>query len=61
MSRENAVKFDQQKTFSESYEPLLRFWLWLVYKVPRIIVVCDFSPSSFKLKRGIPPCYNKNV
>ena len=25
----------------------------LITNLPRIIVVCDFSPSSFKLKRGI--------
>ena len=27
----------------------MRVWLWLVYKFT------DFSPSSFKLKRGILP------
>ena len=30
----------------------MRVSVWLVYKFPRIIVVCDFSPSSFKLRRG---------
>ena len=33
----------------------LEFDLGLFTKVPRIIVANDFSPSSFKLKRGILP------
>ena len=33
----------------------------LFTNLPRMIVVCDFSPSSFKLKRGILPSLTKWV
>ena len=32
----------------------------LFTNLPRIIVACDFSPSSFKLKRGTLPLFTKN-
>ena len=31
----------------------------LFTNLPRIIITCDFSPSSFKLKRGILPLLTK--
>ena len=60
MSRERALKFAQWKVFSENYKPM-RVWLWLFTNLPRIIVACDFSPSSFKLKGGILPPSTKYV
>ena len=33
----------------------------LFTNLPRIIVARDFSPSSFKLKRGILPLFTKYV
>ena len=37
----------------------MRVWLWLVYKFTKNYVACDFSPSSFKLRRGILPLLKK--
>ena len=54
MSRKHALRFDQWKTFFENFTPTT-VWLWDVYKLPRWIVVRDFSRTSFKLKRGIVP------
>ena len=50
MSCERALYFEQLKTFAENYTPMREFDYLL-----RIIVACNFSPSSFKLKRGILP------
>ena len=49
------VNFDQRKTLSENYKPMIEFDYGLFTNSPRIIVACDFSPSSFRLKRGILP------
>ena len=49
ISCERALNFDQWKTFPKNYEPT-RVWYGLFTNLPRIIVACDFSPSSFKLK-----------
>ena len=51
MSCERALNFDQWKTSSKNYRPM-RFWFWLT-NLSRIIIACDFSPSSFRLKRSI--------
>ena len=51
MSCEHVSNFDQWKTFSENYKPMRVYGLFTY--LPRIIVACDFSPSSFKL--GILP------
>ena len=45
MSCERALNFYQWKIFPENYRPMI-VCLWLA---------CDFSPSSFKLKRRILP------
>ena len=58
MSCERALNFDQWKTFSENYKPMI-VWLWLVYKFTENCQIPDFSPSSFKLKRGILPLLTK--
>ena len=68
MSCERALNFDQWKTSSKNYRPMknnfdqwktssknyrpMRFWFWLT-NLSRIIIACDFSPSSFRLKRSI--------
>ena len=52
ISQERALNFDQWKIFSENYKPM-RVWLELVRNLPSIIVACDFTLSSFRLKRGI--------
>ena len=58
-SCERALNFDQWKTFSENYKPM-RVWLWRLFtNLPRI--PHNFSPSSFKLKRGILPLLTKYV
>ena len=49
ISCERALNFDQWRTFPENYEPT-RVWYGLFTNLPRIIVACDFSPTSFKLK-----------
>ena len=54
MSCERALYLDQWKSFSENYEAM-RVLLWLVYKLT------DFSPSLFKLKRGILPLSTRYV
>ena len=59
-SCERALNFEQWKKLSEKYKPM-RVWLCLLTNLPRIIVACDFSPSSFKLKRGIVPLLKKYV
>ena len=38
--------FDKGKTFFENIKPI-GVRLWLVYKIARINVVCDFLPNSF--------------
>ena len=53
-SCELAWNLNQWKTFSKNGKPR-RVWLWFFYKLTRIIVACNFSPSSFKLIRGILP------
>ena len=53
-----ALNFEQWKTFSENCKRM-RVWLWFVYKFTENIVACNFSPSSFKLKRGILPLLTK--
>ena len=58
MSNKRDLNFDQWKTFSESQ--------WqsdydLLTNLPRIIIVCHFSPSSFKIKKGILPLLTKCV
>ena len=58
LSRQIALNFDQWNAFYENYKPM-RVWYGLLINLPRIIVACDFSPSSFKLKRGILPLLTK--
>ena len=53
MSCECGLNFDQWKTFSENSKPMRVYGLFT--NLPRIIVACDFSQSSFKLRRGILP------
>ena len=48
---------DKWKTFSENYK-VMRVCL---QNLPRIIVARDFSPSPFKLKRGILPLLTNYV
>ena len=60
LSRQIALNFDQWNAFYENYKPM-RVWYGLLINLPRIIVACDFSPSSFKLKRGILPLLTKCV
>ena len=60
MSCERGLNFDQWKTFSENHKPI-RVCYGLFTNLPRIIVGCDFSPSSFKLKRGILPRLAKYI
>ena len=52
MLSERALNFDQWKTFSENS---------LIIYLPWIIVACDFSQSSFNLKKGILPLLTKYV
>ena len=47
MSQESALIFGQWETLSENYKPIESY----VYKITEN-VVCNISPSSFKLKRG---------
>ena len=54
MSCERALNFDQWKTFPKTISQW-EFDYGLFTNLPRIIVARDFSPSSFKLKRGILP------
>ena len=62
MSCEHALNFDPGKTFSESYKPLsLASLMACLPNLPRIVKFTDFSPSSFKLKRGISPLLTKYV
>ena len=54
--------FDQWKiSFSENYISQWEFDYGLFTNLPRIIIPHDFSPSSFKLKRGILPFLTKYV
>ena len=49
---------DQWKTFSENYEPS-DYDFGLCTELSRMIVVCNFSLSSFKLREGIQPALTK--
>ena len=60
MSCEHALNSNQEKKFSINYKPM-RVRLGLFTNLPRIIVASHFSPSSFKLKRGILPLLAKYV
>ena len=51
MSGERALNFDQWKTFFENYKPIRVYGLFT--NLPKMFVTCDFSPTSFKLQRGI--------
>ena len=54
MSCEHDLNFDQWKTFSKTMSQW-EFDYELFTNLPRIFVDCDFSQSSFKLRRGILP------
>ena len=56
MSCEQTLNFDQWKTTSQ-----WEFDYGLFTNLLRIIVSCDFSLSSFKLKKGILPLLSKYV
>ena len=60
MSCERTLNFDQWKTFSKRVSQW-EFDYGLFTNLPRIIVARDFSPSSFKLKKGILPLLTKYV
>ena len=57
MSCERGLNFDQWKTFFENYKPI-KFDYGLFTNLPRIV---NFSPISFKLKRGILPFLRKYI
>ena len=52
MSCGRPLKFDQWKKIK-------KFDYGLFTNLPRMIVTCDFSPSPFKLERGILPILTK--
>ena len=52
MSCELALHLTNQKHFLKTICQN-EFGYGLFTKLPKLIVVCDFSPSSFQLKRGI--------
>ena len=56
ISLARTLNFDQWQTFFEKVFNYGQF-----RKLPRMTVVCDFAPSSFKLKRGILPLLIKWV
>ena len=58
MSCESALNFDQKKHFPKTISQR-EFNYGLFTNLPRINVARDFSPSSFKLKRGILPLLTK--
>ena len=58
MPFERGLNFDQWKTFSENYKQW-EFDYGLFTNLMRIIIPHDFSPSSFKLKRGNPTSPDK--
>ena len=61
MSHVNVLKIlTNEKHFSKTISQR-EFDYGLFTNVPRIIVPQDFSPSSFKLKRGILPLLTKYV
>ena len=58
MSRECALILTNKKHFPKTISQR-EFGYGLFTKLPRIIVTCDFSQGSFKLKRGILPPFMK--
>ena len=52
MPCECALNLTNEKHFPKSISQY-KFYYGLFTNLPRIIVTYDFSPSSFKLKRGI--------
>ena len=60
MSCERALNFDQWRTFPKTISQWESDY-GLFTNLPRIIKFTDFSPSSFKLKRGILPLLTKYV
>ena len=57
---EHALNFDQWKTFPK-FIGQWEFGYGLFKNLPKIIVACYFSPSLFKLRRGILPLLTKDV
>ena len=62
MSCEPPWNFDQWETFSKKFKPIrvlykVYYSLLVLYslfiRLPKIIVIHDFSPSLFNLRRGI--------
>ena len=53
-----ALNFDHGKTFSENIKPI-GARLWLLYKITRINVVCNFLSNSLELNKGILPPLTK--
>ena len=60
MPCQRGLNFYQSKAFSENCKPI-RVCYVLPKNLPRIIVACNFSPSTFKLRRGILPLLTKYV
>ena len=53
MSCERALNFDQWKTFSENYKPMI-VWLWLVYKFTENCQIYRFFSEFIQTKKRYP-------
>ena len=58
MSCERALNFDQWKTFSENYKPMI-VWLWLVYKFTENCQIYRLFSEFIQTKKRYPTSLDK--
>ena len=58
MSCERALNFDQWKTFSENYKPMI-VWLWLVYKFTENCHIYRLFSEFVQTKKRYPTSLDK--